>query len=246
MKMRKLFTFLICLIPLCQIKPFLLNMLGHKISAGVKIYFSFVWVDLLILRKGALIKSFNVIKSTRVFMGSGAWIGKLNYIGGDFDLLLKDDAKIINLNVISRGGGKWKSPRSKLILGRHSQITSLSTIDLAASVLIGEDTVLAGKGIQIWTHGFIHMKSRRRNLITGKIKIGDNVYIGARTCCNPGVFIGNNITIGINSIISKDIIEEGLYVSSPMRFVAFDPESQLKTFSAVNVDDFSYYERYRN
>lgn len=243
MNIKKILTCAVCLIPISCIKPVLLNALGHKVSPSARIKISFVFVDLLILDNGALIKNFNLIKAPRVVLRKNAWIGNFNFIGGDFDLILKEGSKIINLNIISRGRGNWRTPRSKLIMGSGSQVTSLSTVELAASVIVGEDTVLAGKGIQVWSHGFVHEKSRKRNLVVGKVRIGNNVYVGARACLNPGVRIGDNITIGVNSVVSKDLLEEGMYVSAPMRFVDFDPESKLKSFAEANVNGFVYYEK---
>ena len=243
MNIKKILTFAVCLLPIPHIKPALLNVLGHKVSSKARIKTSFIFSDLLILDHDSLIKNLNFIKATRVVLRKNAWIGNLNFISGDFDLVLKENSKIINLNIVSRGRGPWKTPRSKLILGRGSQVTSLSTVELAASVIIGEDTVLAGKGIQVWSHGFIHEKSRKRNLITGKVIIGNNVYVGARTCFNPNIRVGDNITIGVNSVVSKDLLEEGMYVSAPIRFLEFNPESKLKSISEINANGFIYYEK---
>ena len=243
MNVKKILTTTICLLPISRIKPFLLNALGHKVSYTSKIGFSLILTDQLSLDSEATIKRFNLIKIPRIVLRKKSKIGNFNYIGGDFDIILKNDSIISNLNIISRGQVQWKKPRSKLIIGRKSQITSLSTVDLAASVIIGDDTVLAGKGIQVWSHGFIHDKTRTRNLVVGKVIIGSNVYIGAKTCINPGVTIGDDITIGTGSVVSKDLLEYGLYVSAPLRFLKFDPEIRIQNLTRINVRGQIYYKK---
>lgn len=53
----------------------------------------------------------------------------------------------------------------------------------------------------------------------GKIEIGDNVFIGARTIVLPNVTIGNNSVIGANSVVSKDIPDDVVAVGSPAKVI---------------------------
>jgi len=41
--------------------------------------------------------------------------------------------------------------------------------------------------------------------IFGRIKIGNNVFLGARSIILPGVTIGNNVIVATGSIVSKDV-----------------------------------------
>lgn len=47
-----------------------------------------------------------------------------------------------------------------------------------------------------------------------------------------GVCIGDSITIGANSCISKTIMEQGCYVSQPVRFIPFDPDKAMDGLSS--------------
>ena len=49
----------------------------------------------------------------------------------------------------------------------------------------------------------------------GKVKIGDNCFIGFRTIVLPNVTIGNNCIVGAGSIVSKDLPDNGVYAGVP-------------------------------
>lgn len=45
--------------------------------------------------------------------------------------------------------------------------------------------------------------------------IGDNVYIGPMTCIVEDVHIGNNVTIGAGSVVTKDIPDNATAAGTP-------------------------------
>lgn len=53
----------------------------------------------------------------------------------------------------------------------------------------------------------------------GKVKIGDNVFIGANTTVLPNVTIGNNVIIGCNSVVSKSIPDNSVAVGNPINII---------------------------
>lgn len=64
---------------------------------------------------------------------------------------------------------------------------------------IGDNCIL-GWGIRILTHeGYL------RHFSIGRVKIGNNVVIGAFAKIRCGVTIGNNVIIAIGSVVHKDI-----------------------------------------
>lgn len=229
--------------PFSSIKPFLLNLLGHKVSKNAKIGLSIIVAQKLVLGNSASIGHLNFISISKICLKSNARIRNVNYLKGNFDLLMKSFSIIINFNLITRGSVDWAPPCSKLVLGKNSQITSFSSIDLAASVILGNDVVLAGKGIQVWTHGFVHDYNRNRYLVTGKVILGNNIYIGARTCINPGVRIADDVTVGVNATISKNLNRPGLYVSHALRHLEFNPHQRLESFQRVINNESTYYQK---
>lgn len=55
--------------------------------------------------------------------------------------------------------------------------------------------------------------------VFGKINIGNNVFIGARTILMPGVTIGNNVVIAAGSIVTKDISNNSVAAGVPARVI---------------------------
>jgi sugar O-acyltransferase (sialic acid O-acetyltransferase NeuD family) len=53
--------------------------------------------------------------------------------------------------------------------------------------------------------------------ISGNCKCGDMVYFGTNACVRNGVSITNNVTIGMGSVVIKDILEEGIYIGNPLK-----------------------------
>lgn len=55
--------------------------------------------------------------------------------------------------------------------------------------------------------------------VFGKIRIGDNTYIGNNATILPGVTIGANCVIGACAIVTKSIPDDSVVAGSPARFI---------------------------
>ncbi len=58
-----------------------------------------------------------------------------------------------------------------------------------------------------------------KNTMTKKIKIGNDVFIGAHSTILKGVKIGNGSIIGACSVITKDIPENEIWAGNPAKFI---------------------------
>jgi len=95
----------------------------------------------------------------------------------------------------------------------------------------------------VWTHGFYFAKEGDKVVrIDGDVRIGHNCYVGAKCVITAGVEIGDCITIGAGTCVPKTILQQGLYVSQPLRFIPFDPDEAMKklgkpvsTVNGVNI-----------
>lgn len=216
----KLISLIIILLLPKLIKPFFLNLLGHKVHKTAKISFSFIYSSKIIIGEHTIIKSFNLIYKTNLNIASKCIIGRFNVINGPFELVMKDKSALGKLNKLSRGKKGISYGNAKLTLGILTKITANHYIDITRNVSLGNYSILAGIRSQIWTHGYMHAEAGpTRFRVDGEVIIGDNVYIGSGSIINPGVTIANAINIGGNSSIAKSLFEPGMYVSQPLRYI---------------------------
>lgn len=82
---------------------------------------------------------------------------------------------------------------------------------------IGDNVTLAPR-----VHILCHDASTKQFLNytkIGKVKIGNNVFIGAESIVLPNVNIGNNVIIGANSTITKDIPNNVVVAGNPAKII---------------------------
>lgn len=56
--------------------------------------------------------------------------------------------------------------------------------------------------------------------VFGKIKVGDNTYIGNNSIILPGVTIGKNCVIGACSVVTKSIPDNTVVAGNPTKFIS--------------------------
>ena len=88
----------------------------------------------------------------------------------------------------------------------------------AAKVVFG-DNVFIGPNCSFFTAGHpIEIEKRNKGLEYAKpIKIGNNVWFGGNVSVLPGGTIGNNITIGAGSVVTKDIPDNVVAYGNPCK-----------------------------
>ncbi len=223
----------------------ILNSLLH--ITKYKVGLSLIIANEIRLGENAKIGHFNVIVVDKLIMGKDTYIGHLNFIKGWFDLIMDERASINLQNKISRIlSPKGNYCKAKVDMKYHAKIGVKHTLDVTRSITIGKNTMLAGSETQVWTHGFYFSKQGEKvTRIDGEVTIGDNCYIGARCVLLAGVNIGNAITVGANTCISKSIQQQGLYVSQPLRYIPFDPDEAVVklTHKVATINQIDIYEK---
>jgi len=225
---RRWLTLVVILVLPARWKPAILTALGHRVHRRARIRLSLVLVDRLALDADARIASFSVLACRRVVMRAGAAIGGLNLVRGPLDLWLDARAAIGNRNVITRAEHPVSYGTAQFHLGEHSKLTSGHRVDCMQSVRLGRFSTIAGAGSQLWTHGYAHAATGlARARVDGRIRIGDNVYVGSQCCLSAGITIGDAVTVGGHSSVASDLLAPGLYVSQPLRHLPHIPFDQL-------------------
>ncbi len=87
------------------------------------------------------------------------------------------------------------------------------------------------EGVTILTHGYDWsvLKGKYGDVLgsAGRVKIGDNVFVGMNTTILKGVTIGSNVIIGASSLINKDVPDKCVVAGNPQRVVC-DIDSYLE------------------
>lgn len=118
-------------------------------------------------------------------------------------------------------------------------------IDIGANVQITD-------GVRILTHGYdwAVLKIKYGDVLgsSGKVKIGNNVFIGVNTTILKGVEIADNIIIGANSLVNKNLMKSGVYAGNPAKFIMSLDEYHQKRKNNQLSEAYEcatmYYERY--
>jgi acetyltransferase-like isoleucine patch superfamily enzyme len=114
--------------------------------------------------------------------------------------------------------GSISSGPAMLLIGRVGKITAEHRIDLTRSVRIGNHSTLAGIGIQVWTHSYVHdLSGPGRYRVDGSVTVHNNVYVGAGSILSAGVTVASGVIVGAGTAVARSLTEPGLYVSASVR-----------------------------
>jgi acetyltransferase-like isoleucine patch superfamily enzyme len=157
----------------------------------------------------------NFLVGEHLALGSNTLIGSLNNVTG----------RVIDLGqyvywdhgVTVGHGGKF-SPNSKLLIGSYTMICAKITLNLSDSIKIGTNVGL-GEEVQVWTHGAYLPILEGFPADFGPVEIGNNVWLPSRSIVLPNRKIGNNVVVGINSVINRNIPDGALAAGIPIKIL---------------------------
>ena len=84
------------------------------------------------------------------------------------------------------------------------------------------DNVTITSGVKLLTHDgstWLIRDNRGRRYFYAKVTIGNNVFIGVNSIIMPGVIIGNNVIIGAGSVVTKSIPNGLIVAGNPARII---------------------------
>lgn len=115
-------------------------------------------------------------------------------------------------------------------------------------VEIGDDVQIT-HGVIILTHGYDWsvLKGLYGEVLgsSGKVTIGNNVFIGMNTIILKGVTIGNNVIIGAGSLVNKDVPDNCVVAGNPARVITTVEEYHKKRQEAQEAEARELVEEYR-
>ena len=113
---------------------------------------------------------------------------------------------------------------------------------------IGDDVQIT-RGVVILTHGYDWsvLKGKYGEVLgsAGKVKIGNNVFVGMNTVILKGVTIGNNVIIGAGSLVNKDIPDNCVAAGNPARVIMSLEDYHEKRIAAQEKEAAELVREYR-
>ena len=100
-------------------------------------------------------------------------------------------------------------------VGKNCHIYSDSTIDHTYPhlITIGDDVTIS-TNVTILAHD-ASTNVVRGGTKLGRVRIGNNVFIGTGTIILCNTYIGNNVVVGAGSIVTHDLPDNAVYAGSP-------------------------------
>ena len=148
-------------------------------------------------------------------------IGKHSKIGSNVKIKCKEldvGDHLFMADGVEIGRGGCKGINSTVKIGKGVGIFENTVINPSEPVEIG-DYCGIGADVMIWTHGAWLDITQGFPAEFGPVKIGDNVWLPARSIVLPNVTIGNNVVIGINSIINRSLPDGCFAAGSPCKVI---------------------------
>ncbi|AMR26631.1 hypothetical protein A0257_05610 [Hymenobacter psoromatis] len=146
-------------------------------------------------------------------------------------------------------GGKF-SPDAHLTVGSYSMICARITLNTNHRIDIGEHVGI-GEDVAVWTHGSFLPILDGFPADFGPVSIGHHVWLPARSTVLPNRRIGNNVVIGTNTLINKDLPDGCLAGGIPVKvlkenvYPSLDPTRNVALMQQV-LHDYGELAAYKN
>lgn len=115
--------------------------------------------------------------------------------------------------LFSLGGVRFKKPLSCFV-GKNVYFDDLHP----EKISVGENTIIT-EGTRILSHFLDLNYSDYDHQYVSNVFIGDNVFIGMNTIVVQPISIGHGAVIGANSVVTKDISPYTICAGNPARFI---------------------------
>src|SRR4026209_2911558 len=139
------------------------------------------------------------------------------------------------------GGGSAYELPSRLDIGHYVHLGVQTLINTARPVTIGHEVGL-GTRTSIYTHGAYPSRLQGFPVAFDGVEIGDFTWVPAATI-NPGVRIGRNVVVGVNSLVTSSLPDGSLAVGPPAKVIKenayprpFGPDQRSAFFASFLAD----------
>jgi acetyltransferase-like isoleucine patch superfamily enzyme len=144
-----------------------------------------------------------------------------SYIGKGCSVVVVDGSDVTLKNVYIHNGVNIKAEKGSSLfikdsyIGYNSVIVSYNSIEIGEHCEIAEMVVIRDQDHDYSTGNLIKNSGYKSEAI----KIGRNVWIGAKASILKGVIIGDNSVVGAHSLVNKSFPASSIIVGIPARKV---------------------------
>ena len=161
----------------------------------------------------------------------------IDNLANDSDLITIDSNSVIRGQLlVFTHGGNIKIGKS-CYLGEGSRVWSAASVSIGDRVLISHnvnihDTNSHSIDAKLRYEHFTtimstgHPKDNRYDIVSNKIVIGDDVWIGFNSTILKGVTVGNNSIIAASSVVTKDVPPWTIVAGNPAKIIREIPEDE--------------------
>lgn len=165
-----------------------------------------------------------------------------------FDFLNKIIKLIFDLILFFIKGGVYAARRKGVTVGANCRIYIYSFGSEPFLIRIGESVTITS-GVKFITHdgstGLVCNERRKRYQKYAPINIGNNVFIGVNSIILPGVNIGSNVVIAAGSVVTKDVPDNSVFGGNPAsQIMTFENFSRRISSYCVNDEELDGVEDY--
>ncbi|EJT6493235.1 acyltransferase [Clostridium perfringens] len=170
--------------------------------------------------KGAFIKNvkLNILNKNNVIV-----VEKYSRLNNcDINMLGNKSILHIKKNCIIKDSSFWfEDKKTKIIIGNETTFESvhIAALEDSRKVCIGDDCMFS-RGIEIRTgdsHSVIDSIEKKKINHGKDILIEDHVWLGANSTILKGVNVGKNSIVGIQSVVTSDVLKNTLVCGIPAK-----------------------------
>jgi acetyltransferase-like isoleucine patch superfamily enzyme len=125
----------------------------------------------------------------------------------------------------------------RIVVGAHTIFGHHCTLAARELVEIGTDCLIAELvSIRDHNHNFdrLDVLTRVQGEVINPVRIGKNVWIGAKVTVMRGVTIGDNAVIGANAVVTKDIPANAIAVGVPARVIRLRDGTRVQPLESMH------------
>lgn len=174
---------------------------------------------LIILRVINRLKEFSFLLFAKVRYGNRFLIGRNVRFHKGTSLVMDDKSRFsVGNSFFARDYFYIRIENGNVEIGDNVFFNNFCSVNsVGGGILIGDNCIF-GENVRLYDHNHNYMDEnspiRKQGFSSGKISIGENVWIGSNVTILKDVSIGSNCVIGAGSVVFRNIPDNSILLSN--------------------------------